>query len=70
VVNSANVWTNTNVDGTQTSPDDHCGNWQLDLDTKGWAGFAKPDLLNAEWTAKGLYDCHLGLRLYCFEVAP
>jgi hypothetical protein len=71
LVNSANVWTNTNVDGTQASPDGHCDNWTSDFDfDAGRTGLAKAGVLDASWTAEAPYKCGFGMRLYCFEVAP
>jgi cysteine-rich repeat protein len=71
MVNSANVWTNTKVDGTQASPNGHCDNWTSDFDTDaGQTGLAKPGVLGVTWTAEAPNKCSFGMRLYCFEVAP
>lgn len=68
----ANVWTNTNVDGTRATEDMHCDHWTssspFPMMVFGHAGVAGP--MSGLWTDSETVKCSFGLRLYCFQVAP
>jgi hypothetical protein len=68
----ANVWTNTNVDGTRATEDVHCDQWTssspFPMMVFGRAGLAGP--VSGVWTDSEPFKCNVGLRLYCFQVAP
>jgi hypothetical protein len=64
----ANVWTNTQVNGTQQDPAAHCSSWSTDNgDLNGLTGRGKPGVLDASWTNNKQIDCANGGRLYCFQ---
>ncbi len=68
LLGDANVWTNTQVDGTQKDPVNHCTSWSTDSgDSNGLVGRGKPAVIDATWTNNKQIDCASGARLYCFQ---
>lgn len=67
-VGNANAWTNTKVDGTQSSPMDHCMDWSTDADVLGVTGRSNTTVLDSMWTENITFFCSAGARLYCFQV--
>jgi hypothetical protein len=61
------VWTNTDPDGSATSPSDHCMDWSSNdpMAPNGRIGQAADS--DTTWTAWGTLNCVNVARLYCVE---
>lgn len=69
IVSKANVWTNTNIDGSRayTRPGLICGDWNKNVKIRTGI-YGKNNLYtSAQWTNFDSISCNKERKLYCFE---
>lgn len=68
---SADVWTNTNTNGTTKYSTDNatCGNWKSSSSYYSATG-GRSDFSDKSWTDISYLPCNSNVRLYCFEQLP